>query len=153
MKRISVFFKELWHKLVGINDSPQKIAVGFGLGIFLGVLPGTGPIASVVMAAALRVNKAASLLGCLLFNTWINVVTFTLAAQIGSLAIGLDWQKVYSEWVAVFKDFHLKVFFGSVLAKSFIAVAIGYLIIGAVLGVVGYFLILFLLKNRPTEKN
>jgi uncharacterized protein (DUF2062 family) len=151
MKKISLFLKKLWHKLVGIKDSPHKIAAGFGLGVFLGVLPGTGPIASVAIAAILRINKVSALLGCLLFNTWINIVTFTLAAQIGSLTIGLDWRKVYSEWIMLFKNFSFKVFFGHILAKSFVALAIGYLIIGAVLGLLGYILVLAIISGRQNK--
>ena len=37
-------------KLLGINDSPHRIALGIGLGLFLGVLPGTGVIAALAVA-------------------------------------------------------------------------------------------------------
>lgn len=46
--RILRLLKLIYIKLFRINDTPQKIAQGFGLGVFLGILPGTGPIAAAV---------------------------------------------------------------------------------------------------------
>ena len=88
--KIKNSFKSIYDKLVGIKDSPQKIALGFGLGVFCGILPGTGPMASVVLAFVFRVNKVAALAGSLLTNTWLSLVTFVLAVKIGSMVTGAD---------------------------------------------------------------
>ena len=37
------FFHVLYEKLVKIDDTPQRVALGFGVGIFIGNLPGVGP--------------------------------------------------------------------------------------------------------------
>ena len=97
--------KRIRDNLLGINDSPNKIALGFGLGLFLGVLPGTGVIAAVVCSVALRVNKAASLAGALLVNTWINFVAFPLALIVGGFVFRIDPLLLKTKWLALLADF------------------------------------------------
>src|SRR5690349_15972540 len=104
--KIKGSFKSIYDKLIKINDSPQKIAAGFGLGVFCGILPGTGPAASVVLAFFFRVNKVAAFIGGLLTNTWLSIVTFVLAVKIGSVVMGLDWQAVYAQCKAVVENFN-----------------------------------------------
>jgi len=80
-EKIVRFLKIIYRKLVIINDTPQKIAQGFGLGVFLGVLPFFGPIAALVLSSLFRMNKAAAILASLLTNSWISVVTFLLSVK------------------------------------------------------------------------
>ncbi|MCG2713658.1 MAG: DUF2062 domain-containing protein [Candidatus Omnitrophica bacterium] len=65
----------IFAKLFKINDSAGKIALGVGLGVFAGLLPGTGPAAALLLALVFRANRAAALLGSLITNTWLSVVT------------------------------------------------------------------------------
>ncbi|MBU1727661.1 MAG: DUF2062 domain-containing protein, partial [Candidatus Omnitrophica bacterium] len=104
--KILRFFRFLYLKLFRINDSPQKIALGLGLGVFLGILPGTGPIASLSLAFVFRINRASALLGSLLTNTWLSFVTFILAIKIGSFMLKLNWQETYSQYSEFLKSFH-----------------------------------------------
>jgi len=69
MNKFRGFFQLLYLKLIKINDTPQKIAFGFGLGVFSGIFPGTGPLAALFLALILRANRASALLGSLLTNT------------------------------------------------------------------------------------
>lgn len=129
------FFKLIYTKLFKINDTPQRIALGFGMGIFLGILPGTGPIASLFCAVLLRLNRASALLGSLIVNTWINFLTFLLAIKIGSVIMGLNWQQVYEESKL------------SIL-KVIAPLLTGYLVIAACLGVIAYLAALIILSRR-----
>ena len=65
----------LFDKLFKINDTPQKIALGFGLGVFAGIFPGTGPVAAILLAYVFRANRASALFGSLFTNTWLNSVS------------------------------------------------------------------------------
>lgn len=148
------FFKLIYTKLFKINDSPQKIALGFGLGIFLGILPGTGPIASLFFAFLLRLNRASSLLGSLLVNTWINIVTFLLAIKIGSVIMGLNWQQVYNESLLVVKNLQFAGLFKLSVLKIILPLLIGYFIIGVCIGIVAYIIVLIMLtriKRQPQK--
>ncbi len=133
--------KDIYRKLFKIDDSPQKIALGFGLGVFLGILPGTGPLASLFCAVLLRLNRVSALLGSLLVNTWINVVTFLLAIKIGSVIMGLNWQQVYKQ---------SKLSIPKVIAP----LLIGYLVIAVCLSILAYLIVLImfaLIKRQPQK--
>lgn len=138
------FLKLAYLKIFRINDTPQKIALGFGIGIFLGVLPGTGPIAAIFMAVLLRVNRASALLGSLLVNTWINIVSFVFAIRIGAAVTGADWNIIYRESYTAFKDFHILNFFRLSLPKIVLPILIGFFIISFCAGIISYFIILII---------
>lgn len=131
----------LYNKFILLNDSPQRIAIGFGLGVFLGMLPGTGPIASLAMAALLRVNKAAALAGSLLTNTWLSLVSLFFSVKIGAWIFGLKPQELFNQW----QDFirHPQWNPGLILP-----VFAGYLAISLALGIAAFCLIFSLLKLR-----
>jgi uncharacterized protein (DUF2062 family) len=141
-------------KLFKINDSGPKIALGVGLGVFAGLLPGTGPVAALFLAFIFRANRAAALLGGLLTNTWLSLVTFVLAIKVGSAILKMDWQAVQQQAQGLFRNFGWAEFFKQSFLKILLPLAIGYLIIGLVLGVFSYFLTLLIIrkkfhKNRP----
>ena len=150
---ISRFFKYLYLKLFRINDSPQKISLGFGLGVFLGVFPGVGPIAAFVLSFLFRVNRAAAVLGSLITNTWISIVTFALAVKVGSALFGLDWNVVQEEWSILVKNFSAKNLFE--FRDEAAAVMAGYILVSLAIGVAAYLAALFgitAFKKRFTRK-
>jgi uncharacterized protein (DUF2062 family) len=144
------FLKLIYLKLFRINDSPQKIAIGFGLGVFLGILPATGPLASLFAAWIFRVNRAAALLGCLLTNTWFAVATFLFSIKAGSVVMGLDWHQVYSSYQQLIKNFHWADLLKLSIFKMFLPVLIGYFIISLLVGLAAYFItIIILTRFKP----
>jgi uncharacterized protein (DUF2062 family) len=150
--RIIDFFKLIYVKLVKINDTPQKIAAGFGLGVFLGILPGTGPIAALLAASFLRINRAAAVTGSLLTNTWLSILTIPLSMKIGSAIMQLSWQKVYNDWRIFLKDFHWTGLFRLSSLEIILPVLLGYLVLGFILGLAAFFIILAIIKKRrPTH--
>jgi len=145
------FCKFLYLKLVRIHDSPQRIALGFGLGVFLGILPGAGPIASLAAAVFLRVNRVSALLGCLITNTWLSVVTFLVAVKAGSALFGLDAQGLLAQYKDHVGHFHFRDLFQISVLKVFLPVAAGYCSIGLAVAMVLYavaLLVLLYVKQR-----
>ncbi|MCX5694763.1 MAG: DUF2062 domain-containing protein [Candidatus Omnitrophica bacterium] len=138
----------LFTKLFKINDSAQKIALGVGLGVFAGLLPGTGPAAALFLAFIFRANRAAALLGGLLTNTWLSVVTFILAIKVGSVILKMNWQVVQQRAQGLFKDFGWAKLFKLSCLEVFLPVAVGYLIIGLVLGVLSYYLTRWIIRKN-----
>jgi uncharacterized protein (DUF2062 family) len=137
----------IFAKLFKINDSAQKIALGVALGVFSGLIPGTGPAAALFLAFVFRANRAAALLGSILTNTWLSLVTFVLAVKVGSIVLSRHWLEVYQKAQSLVRDFH----WGSFLKLSFLDVVlpviIGYLIIGLFLGLVSYLIVLLIIKR------
>jgi len=146
IEKIKSLFADLYTQLVKMNDSPQRIALGFGVGVFLGILPGTGPIAALAMAFIFRLNKAAALLGGVLTNTWLSLATFVMAIKIGSGILGLSWVAVHVQARGLVEHFSWKALFdasGEILKP----LLIGYAVIGLACGLLAYLIALFILKR------
>ena len=148
---ISKTFKTLYEKLFKINDTPQKIALGMGLGAFSGIFPGMGPLAALFLAFALRVNRASALLGCLLTNTWLSLVTFILAIQAGSAILGVSWQQAHQDWNYVLKDFSWQHLLKFSALKLIFPVILGYILIGITVGVLTYFVTLIIISTKKRK--
>jgi len=152
MKAIINLFRQIFIKLFKINDTPQKIALGFGIGVFLGIIPGTGPIAALVVASFLHINRAAAVLGSLLANTWTSILTILLSIKLGSAIMKLSWQEVYKGWLILLNDFQWADLFKLSILKIILQVLIGYFVIALCLGFLVY-LIFFLIVNRIKHEN
>jgi uncharacterized protein (DUF2062 family) len=150
-KNLSNFIRLTYLKLIRTNDSAQKIALGFGLGVFLGVIPGTGILAALFLAFIFRLNRLSALLGSLLTNTWISIVTFLLSIKVGSAIMKLNWQEVYAKLASALKGFK----FLDLLNLSFIEIilplVLGYFIISLILGIIAYLVILITIRMIRNE--
>ena len=144
-------FKRVFHfifaKLFIINDSAEKIALGVGLGVFSGLMPGTGPAAALFLAFIFQANRAAALLGSILTNTWLSIITFILAIKVGSIVLSRHWQEVYQKAHGLIRDFHWISFFKLSFLDVLLPVIIGYLIIGLFLGLISYLIVLLIIRK------
>lgn len=141
------FLKLIYLKLVKINDTPQRIALGIGLGVFSGILPGTGPLAALFLSFVFRANRASALLGSLLTNTWLSLITFILSLKLGSALMGVNWQDVHNNWLLFLKGFHWLNLFKLSVLKIIFPVIIGYFILALSLGALSYLIILIVLTR------
>ncbi|MDP2939028.1 MAG: DUF2062 domain-containing protein [Candidatus Omnitrophota bacterium] len=146
------FFKDINQRLVKINDSNQRIALGAGLGVFLGIIPGAGPIISLILASILRINKAAALLGCLLTNTWISFVSAVLAVKIGAFIFQIDWQILWQNSKNAIENFKPLVFLNLAILKILAPIAVGYLVIGVFSGFSAYLISLLIIYGYRKNK-
>jgi uncharacterized protein (DUF2062 family) len=145
-KRIFAF---IFAKLLKINSSAQKVALGFGLGVFSGILPGTGPLFAIFLAFVFKANRAAAVLASILTNTWFSIATFVLAIKVGSVILNLHWQKVQQKAGLLFKDASLAKFLKFSFFDVLLPIFIGYLAIGVILGLVSYLIILLIMRRYP----
>lgn len=146
--------RSLYDKLFRINDTPAKIALGLGLGVFTGIIPGTGPLAALFLAFILRANRASALLGSLATNTWISFITFALSIKVGSAILKTDWQKVQVGWCTFLAGFRWGSLLKLTALKIILPVILGYAVVAACLGLLTYVTTLIILKinlrlNRP----
>lgn len=151
--RIKRFFRAFYLKIFRINDSPQKIAIGLGLGVFLGVMPGTGIVASLAVAFIFRVNRAAALLGSIFTNTWLSIPVFLLAVKIGSLVTGSGYDSIKSAWSTFLKEFHWAKLMEISVYKIIFPIMIGYLVVSVFIGGLAYFIALVLINRINKRKN
>lgn len=151
---ISKIIKTVYEKVFKINDSPQKIALGLSLGVFAGIFPGTGPLAAIFLALVFKANRATALFGSVITNTWISLVTLLLAIKAGALVFGIQWQALYETWKTLLGEFKWKLLFESSVLKIILPVAIGYILIAFIFGLLTYLLtLLILLVARKNKIN
>jgi len=137
-ERVSRFLRAIYLKLFRINDTPQKIAMGLGLGVFLGVLPGAGPIAAFTLSLIFRVNRASALLGSILTNTWLSIPVFLVSLRAGAAVMGLDYGDLRSEWTELLKDFHWKNALDAGIYTVVIPILAGYALVALSVGLAVY---------------
>jgi uncharacterized protein (DUF2062 family) len=145
MKKLKIFLNKIYLWLVKINDTPQKISLGLAAGVILGILPGTGPIAAVTVAFILRLNRMAALMGSLMVNTWLSIVTFVLAIKLGAKVFGINWQDIYHGWYLFLKGFQWSGFLKLSVYKIILPILVGYAIISLVAGILVYLLSIIIL--------
>jgi len=138
----------IFAKLFKIDDSAQKIALGAGLGVFAGLLPGTGPLAAIFLAFIFRANRAAALFGSMLTNTWLSLVTFILAIKAGSVILKMNWRQVQQKAQILVQDFSWFKFFKLSFFEVLLPVITGYLIIGLILGALTYLITLLIIRRN-----
>lgn len=143
--------KFIYLKLFRIHDTPQRIALGVGVGVFLGNAPGTGPIAAITIAFLLRLNRAAALLGSLASNTWLSIVTFILSIKVGSSIMGVNWQDVHKSWAIFLEDFKFINLFKLATLKIILPIIVGYFVVSFCIGVIAYLATLIIIKRIKHE--
>ena len=139
--------KEKISKLLKLNNTPQEIALGVAIGVFIGIMPVYGLHTTLVIIVALfipRVNKIALLIGTNVslpptvpFITWIGY-------SIGRFLIGKGYP-VFN--FPDFKHFNLRNFM-----NFYHPLFVGSIIEGLICGVILYFLTLWLIKRKRAKK-
>ena len=150
--KILNFFKNLYVQLVGINDSSFRIALGVGVGVFTGILPGLGPVASLAVAYVFRINKAAALLGCLLTNTWLSIVSFVLALKIGSALLGVRFTDIDQQAHHVMEHFSWKALLDVSMLNVLKPLLIGYAVVALLSAAIAFILTYVILEKRRLDK-
>jgi uncharacterized protein (DUF2062 family) len=152
INNLSKILKLVYLEIFKIDDTPQKIALGLGIGIFAGVIPGTGPLAAIFLAYIFRANRAAALFGSLLINTWSSIIVFFFAIHVGAKVFNISWQTTKAEWDYFIDSLHWLGLFKVSVFKAMLPTLIGYLIIALILGIITYLLALLALRMRAKNQ-
>ncbi len=78
------------NKLATLDDSPQRIALGFSIGVFLAFTPllGLHTVLGLLIAFTFGLNRIAVLVGVFVNNPWTLLPIYGLATYIGGLFVG-----------------------------------------------------------------
>lgn len=145
-------FKSFYEQFVLLNDSPQRIAFGFGVGVFLGILPFTGVLAAVTVAWFFRLNKTAAILGSVITNTWLGFLVLGVSVHLSCLILGVNFQDIQLKFQQLLKDFHWASLTDLAILKIISVVAVGYLILSVFLSVLAYFLCLAVIYLKKPSR-
>jgi len=138
MEHIKKFYRSLYQKLFLMNDSPQRIAIGFGLGVFLGILPFSGVVAAMALAWVFKLNETAAILGSVLTNTWLGLIVLSVSIHISCKILNLNSHDISFKFTQLLKNFHWNSFFDVSILKLIASVVLGYLIVSVILSFLAY---------------
>jgi len=135
-RQLKVGFKKLLH----LRDSTHEIALGFAVGVFVGVFPtfGFGALVLGALAIVIRFNFVASLIG-----TLINNPLFTPFWLISSYKVG---ELVTKAGIKINEDF-LKNTFNFTLSYL-----VGNIILSVVSGIISYFVVYIVVESYRASK-
>ena len=148
LERIKHQVKSFLSQFFLLHGSPQSIATGFGLGVFLGILPFTGVVAAIALACFFRLNRSAAILGSVLTNTWLSVVVFAVSVKISCALLHLDSQYIQTKFSKLIKSFTWNDFYDLSFWQLLATVALGYLIVSFLISLVAYGLMLLVLSIK-----
>jgi len=146
--------KDLKHKLKHfflLNESPGKIAGGFALGVFLGITPGEGIIATLLLASLFRFNRLASVVGVLLTNMWGTVAILPIASSVGGYLFNQNETNLAREFLNNYHSFGWKYFLSKqIFFETAWPLLAGFLISAGLVSLLSFVMIyaLFFLKNN-----
>jgi uncharacterized protein (DUF2062 family) len=137
-----------WLKFKRLQDSPQKLAWGMALGVFIGVTP-TVPFHTVMvlfLAPLLRLSPVTALMGICVMNPVTMAPMYYGAYKVGKLIVFRQTPLNFPETL----DFHALF---DVLWRGGLALQLGGVIIALPPAIISYFLTLWVVKRLRRAKN
>lgn len=126
--------------LAGVEDTAERIALAFALGVLVGFSPllGLHTVLALLLAFVLRLNRVALLVGAWVNLPWIMVPYYSLAAWMGSYLTATPAEMRLPE--AGFSELFSPMFWGGVLSqwRLLLPVAVGSSILAPALAAAAY---------------
>ncbi|MCX6761888.1 MAG: DUF2062 domain-containing protein [Candidatus Moranbacteria bacterium] len=134
-----------------IDDTPHKVAAGFALGVFWGIMPGEGVGTTLVTAYLLRFNRLSATVGVLASNMWTTFFILPLAAIFGGLVFRVSPDFLINSFHETY-DLGWKYFFTeTIFLKILTPFFVGFFIVSIAIALFFYFLLYFLLKYKKVR--
>jgi len=152
MKDITRKLKKFFQRFFLIDDTPHKVAGGAALGIFMGITPGEGVLATLFFAYIFRLNRLAALAGVLAVNMWTTVLVLPFAAAVGGFFFHINPQTLSNDFHEVFGLGWQYFFNWNILRDVTLPLILGYIIVAGAIAAVIYFGLLFILIKKKKAK-
>lgn len=151
MQNIYKKIKGLFSHFFTLKDTSHNIAAGFTIGFFLGIIPGGGLLAALVVATFFSWNKAAAAMGALTTNMWGTFIVMPIAAFVGGFLFDITPEQLMAEFYQTYhlgmNHFFTKLIFFD-LALPFI---VGFVIVAGVISLLVYTILYLLLKHNKIK--
>jgi uncharacterized protein (DUF2062 family) len=146
-KSLPTFFRRTFDRFLRIRGNPREIALGFALGIFIGMTPSMGFQIPVVVffAALLKWNKISSVLGVWITNPATAPFIYSLTYVTGAKILGHDAIQNFN-----LSDISIRLLLQKA-PKIIIAMSVGGVVMGLPLAVLAY-IIAHKLSRRYQEQ-
>lgn len=135
--------------LFHVEDSPHRIALSFGLGVFIAFSPllGLHTVMALGVALAFRLSKAAIILGIYVNNPWTIAPMYMAGTLVGCLLLGVSTD----ELAAIRFDAHGWAFYRTLLEQLrpyLWPFVIGNTVLGVACGFAAYVILRRVLERR-----
>jgi uncharacterized protein (DUF2062 family) len=137
--------KDLFKKLLHIEDTPERTALAYSIGVFLGFSPflGIHTLVALAIAFLFNLNRVALLLGAWSNTPWWIVPYYTIATWIGMWVTGfwIEWKTIKEVFQSGIDQGFLSSDFWSRIASQgdlLLSFAFGSLILAASLSLIAY---------------
>jgi uncharacterized protein (DUF2062 family) len=137
------FFKQFFL----IDDTPHKIAAGAALGVFLGIAPGAGIAATLVLASVFRFNRIAAVASAVATNTWSLIFALPLAAALGGWLFGYNRTTLIEQFDKIYNLGFAFLLRKEILFDIVAPLAVGFIAVSAIFAFVFYILTFLLVKK------
>lgn len=143
--------KNFFRKFFLINDTPHKIAGGAALGVFLGIIPGEGVIAALLLASLFRLNRLSATAGVLATNLWATLLAVPISAAVGGVIFGVNGRILIADFEHTY-NLGFKFFLSeAILLDVALPLVVGFVIVAGAIAIAVYVLLLFLLTHHKIE--
>ncbi|MCF8049945.1 MAG: DUF2062 domain-containing protein [Desulfobacterales bacterium] len=135
--KLAQAWKKAYERFLRIRGTPQEIALGFALGLFVGMSPFLGfhMAIAVFLAALFEWNKIAAAVGVWISNPFTIPLIYPLTYLLGARVLGMN--EVFFFPQSMDMDWILEMIRSA--PETISILTLGGIIIGVPLGVVGYF--------------
>ena len=145
LQKMSQMLKYVWWRLVKSRQEPHQIALGFGIGAFIGVFPtfGLGLILILGLGAIIKFHVPAAIAGTLVANPFLGPFWIFMSVKVGNWVLGGHAKEVDS----IFPDWLTKIF------KAGTGYLLGNLVLSILAAIVSYFIVLLFVTWYQKMKN
>jgi uncharacterized protein (DUF2062 family) len=137
--------------LLGIDDTPRRVAFAFGVGLYIAFFPlfGIHGLIALGIGFAFRLSRAALLIGAYINNPWTLVPMYTAGTVLGCWILGVPVAEVWA--LEVPWDEGLPAMFGAVRPLLW-PYLVGNTAAGLIAGTLGYQVVLRILEARAARR-
>jgi uncharacterized protein (DUF2062 family) len=134
--------------LLGIEDTPHRVALSFAIGVFLAWFPiyGSHTVLALLLAHLCKVSRAPALLGIWVNNPWTIVPMYMAGTVLGCFVLGIPPAELWEiDWRAAVHSFHGTF---QVLRPYLWPFLLGNTVVGAIAGAIAYVVLRAFLQRR-----
>ena len=141
---------KLFKSVFKMDDNPERIAKGFALGAFIGMvpIPGFQVFVAFTIASIIRVNKRAACIAVFNTNLFTGPFIFAFNYWLGKKILGIN---------SVFEmPEHITLHFVTTIlhagADVYLSLVAGGVITGVLSAVIGYYVVKYVIINRKARR-
>jgi uncharacterized protein len=141
--------RQMVRLLLHLEDTPNRVALAFGIGLFIAFFPllGIHTGLALVIALIFRLSRVALLAGAWVNNPWTLAPMYTAGTLVGCALLGVSPEGLAEvDWSLHGRAFYVALWEG--LRPFVLPFVVGNLVLGALSGLLAYLVLRLILERR-----